>query len=113
MRPSIPARLRLQATLRYLAGATSFGVLEDIFRIPKSTLSRMIPEVCDAIWEELHEECIILPQTEEDWRAKSQEFLDTWQYPFALGALDGKHVEVQAFNKSGKNSTKHNVHRKY
>ena len=61
----------------------------------------MIPEVCDAIWDELHEECIVLPQNEEDWKKKSQQFLDSWQYPYALGAIDGKHVEVQAFKKSG------------
>jgi hypothetical protein len=103
MRPAIPSRLRLQATLRFLSGSASFSLLEDIFRIPKCTLSSIIPEVCQAIWEEFHRECIILPQTEEQWEEKSQEFLSKWQYPFALAAIDGKHVEVQAFQKSGEN----------
>ena len=76
-------------------------MLEDIFRIPQCTLSGIIPSVCDALWEELSTECIVLPQTPQDWLQKSQEFLDNWQYPFGLAALDGKHVEVQAFGKSG------------
>jgi len=101
MRPAIPARLRLQVTLRYLAGTTSFSSLEDVFRIPKSTLSRLIPEVCQAIWDVLHEECIVVPKNEEEWKFASEEWLQKWQYPFCLGALDGKHINVQAFKNSG------------
>ena len=106
MRNAIPAKLRLQVTLRYLSGPASFSVLEDIFRIPKPTLSNIIPQVCEAIWDELNEECIILPQSKEAWLDKAQQFGDKWQYPFALAALDGKHVEVQAFGKSGKKAWK-------
>ena len=101
MRPSIPSSLRLQVTLRFLSGATSFSVLEDLFRIPKSTLSEMIPSVCKAIWDELHEESIVLPQTEAEWKKKSDEFLELWQYPFGIAAIDGKHISVQAFENSG------------
>ena len=43
----------------------------------------------------------MLPQTKEDWKQKAEEFCDQWQYPFALGALDGKHIQVQSFNNSG------------
>jgi len=67
LRNAIPARLRLQLTLRYLSGPASFSVLEDIFRIPKPTLSKIIPDVCQAIWDELGEESIILPQSQESW----------------------------------------------
>ena len=101
MRSAVPARLRLQATLRSLSGPASFSVLEDIFRIPKPTLSKIIPSVCQALWDELNEECIVLPQSQEEWQRKSEEFKTIWQYPFALAALDGKHVEVQAFKNSG------------
>ena len=101
MRQAIPARLRLQVTLRYLSGPASFPILEDIFRIPRPTLSKIIPEVCAAIWEEFSQDCIKLPQTNEGWREKALEFAEKWQYPFAVGAIDGKHVEVQAFKQTG------------
>ena len=102
MRDAISPRVRLQVTLRFLSGPASFPVLEDIFRIPKPTLSKMIPEVCDALWQELNQECIVLPQDRTEWLTKAREFEEKWQYPFALAALDGKHVEVQAFQDSGK-----------
>ena len=105
MRNAISPRLRLQITLRYLSGPASFSVLEDIFRVPKSTLSKIIPEVCEALWQELNEECIALPQDQASWLAKAKEFTEKWQYPFALAAVDGKHVEVQAFQNSGINPT--------
>ena len=62
MRPAIPARIRLQVTLRYLASGANYSILEDVFRIPRSTLSMMIPETCEAIWAELSKECIVTPQ---------------------------------------------------
>lgn len=102
MRKAIPTHIRLQVTLRFLSSGASFSVLEDIFRIPKSTLSELIPTVCEAIWDELSAECIILPKDEESWKEKAQDFLNVWQYPFGLAAVDGKHIAVQAFKKSGK-----------
>ena len=74
-----------------------------------ATVKSFIPlavEVCNAIWDELREECIQLPQTPNQWIQKSEEFLSRWQYPFGLAAIDGKHVEVQAFQKSGKIKSK-------
>jgi len=109
MRSAISPRLRLQITLRYLSGPASFTILEDIFRVPKSTLSKLIPEVCDALWQELNRECIVIPQDQAGWLIKAQEFQEKWQYPFALAALDGKHVEVQAFQNSGKSLIRCNV----
>ena len=85
LREPISASLRLQVTLRYLGSGASFSLLEDIFRIPKNTLSGIIPDVCKHIWQELNKECIVLPQSVEEWSHKSQQFLDKWQYPFALG----------------------------
>ena len=62
MRQAIPASIRLQVMLRFLASGANYTVLEDIFRIPRSTLSTLIPEVCEAIWAELNQECIVTPQ---------------------------------------------------
>ena len=87
MREPISAKLRLQVTLRYLSSGASFSLLEDIFRIPKNTLSKIIPDVCENIWQELNKECINLPQTADEWKQRSQEFFDMWQHPFALGNI--------------------------
>jgi hypothetical protein len=46
MRKAIPAIIRLQVCLRYLTSGCNYSVLEDIFRIPRSTLSSLIPGSC-------------------------------------------------------------------
>lgn len=53
MRKCIPASDRLVLTLRYLATGDSFQSLQYIFRIPETTISRIIPEVLDAIYNVL------------------------------------------------------------
>lgn len=42
-----------------------------------------------------------MPSTEEEWLAVSQEFEDKWNFPHVLGAMDGKHVVLQAPFNSG------------
>lgn len=56
MRQSIPAGERLALALRYLATGDSYMSLQYLFRIPQSTISGIIPEVCDAIYSVLKDE---------------------------------------------------------
>lgn len=48
-RETIPASLRLAVTLRFLASGDSFTSLMYTFRISKQAISKMVPEVCEAI----------------------------------------------------------------
>lgn len=56
MRKSIPAAERLILTLRFLATGDNYHSLQFIFRIPPTTISRIIPEVLDAIYKVLVDE---------------------------------------------------------
>lgn len=49
MRDAIPARVKLEITLRYLAVGDSLHTLEALHRVGRSTISQFIPEVCAAI----------------------------------------------------------------
>lgn len=49
MREATPAKTKLEITLRYLATGDSFKSLEFLFKVPKSTISKFIEEVLDAI----------------------------------------------------------------
>lgn len=49
MRNAIPARTKLEITLRFLATGDSFASLEALYRVGKSTISQFVPVVCGEI----------------------------------------------------------------
>lgn len=53
MRMALPAKLKLEITLRYLATGDSFKSLQYLFRVPACTISQFLPVVLDAITEAL------------------------------------------------------------
>ena len=79
----------------------SYNCLENELRIRSNTLSYIIPDVCKAIVEVLTPMYVKVPNTEVEWRKISLGFLQRWQYPRALGALDGKHFRIICPWKSG------------
>lgn len=42
-----------------------------------------------------------MPTTNDEWLVVAQGFENTWQFPHCLGAMDGKHVKLQAPINSG------------
>lgn len=56
MRTAIPPSERLAVTLRFLATGDSYKSLSVLFRIASNTLTKIIPEVCDAIYQVLKDE---------------------------------------------------------
>ncbi|XP_029660713.1 putative nuclease HARBI1 [Formica exsecta] len=70
------------------------------YRIAQCTLSRIIPETCKAIWLSLKEKVMIDP-TDENWSTIAEDVETTCQFPHCIGAIDGKHVEIQAPPRSG------------
>ena len=86
---------RLALTLRFLATGEAFGSLSFQFRISLSAVSYIIKGCCKAIIERMATEFIKVPSSKEEWLEISQQFEERWNFPHALGAIDGKHVRIK------------------
>ncbi|KAJ8952034.1 hypothetical protein NQ318_023475, partial [Aromia moschata] len=51
MRSAIPARIKMEITLSYLATGNCFRTLQRLFRVSRVAISKFVPEMCDAIYE--------------------------------------------------------------
>ena len=100
-RKALPPGLKLAITLRFLASGDSYHSLMYGFRVAHNTISLVIREVCQAIVEELGEEVVKTPTTPEDWKVVAEQFRTRWQFPHALGAIDGKHIAIKCPKNSG------------
>ena len=70
------------------------------FMVGKSTAQGIIKETCEVLWKNLAPVYLKTP-TKESFKQIAQVFEEVWNFPFCLGAIDGKHISIQAPNKSG------------
>ena len=87
--------------MRYLASGESQQSLSYSFRIGRSTASGIISEVCEAIWNRLSKNYVTVPSTKTEWEAISEDFMNIWDLPLCIGAIDGKHIRMVAPASSG------------
>ena len=67
------------------------------YRMSPTVVGRIIVETCRVIWTTLIAKGFIKqPSTEEEWKKIANEFNSRWNFPTAVGAIDGKHVMMQA-----------------
>ena len=85
---------------RYLATGNSFKSLHFSTRMGTTTISFIVKETCQAIWDVLAPEFLPHP-TEDGWKAIAEKFMRKTQFPNCLGAVDGKHVHIKAPPRSG------------
>ncbi|XP_071652483.1 uncharacterized protein [Temnothorax longispinosus] len=91
---------RLALTLRFLDTGDQVLSIALAYRIGESTARKVIKETCAAIIRVLAP--LYLPSpTEEDWIKVCEGFWTTWNLPNCCGAVDGKHVQIQAPPNSG------------
>lgn len=70
------------------------------FLVEKATVSVVIRETCKAIWDVLSPIYLKRPN-DKQWLKIAEEFSCRWNFPNCCGAIDGKHIIMQAPNKSG------------
>lgn len=92
---AIPPGLKVAITLRHFATGDSYHSLMYAFRVAHNTISYIVKEVCEAIVAEYSEEVLNVPTSPDEWRSAAELFRTRWQFPHAVGALDGKHVAIR------------------
>ncbi|XP_028410737.1 protein ALP1-like [Dendronephthya gigantea] len=100
-RDSIGADERLALTLRYLASGDSPRSLSFSYRVSLTSVHRIISETCMAIWMVLQMKYVKAPSSPNDWIRIADEFERLWNFPNCCGAIDGKHIRIQAPPGSG------------
>uniref|UniRef100_A0A3P9LF24 DDE Tnp4 domain-containing protein n=1 Tax=Oryzias latipes TaxID=8090 RepID=A0A3P9LF24_ORYLA len=99
-RKPIDPEQRLAVCLRFLSTGDSYRTIASSFRLGVSTVASIVSETCDALWDCLRDEHLPVP-TEEMWRSTARRFHERWNFPNCLGAMDGKHICIQAPANSG------------
>ena len=102
MRESISTSERLAVALRYCVTGNVQRKIAANYGISRSTTCKIIIETRDAIWTVLMRggflTCL---STEEEWKEISQSFENKWNFPHAIGALDGKHIVMLVPHNTG------------
>ncbi|GBM13583.1 hypothetical protein AVEN_123995-1 [Araneus ventricosus] len=93
-RSAIPVAERLAITLRFSATGDSFSSLDYLTGVSKQSISSIVMNVCRALIQVL-KSCIKLPSTPQEWTAVAADFERRWQFSHCIGAMDGKHVEIE------------------
>ncbi|XP_040358651.1 uncharacterized protein LOC121047476 [Ixodes scapularis] len=92
-RPISPGE-RLAVTLRFLATGGSMQDLAMSYRMHASTVSGILRETLPAIWDCLSPAVLEKPTTLK-WERIRQEFCAKWNFPNAIGSIDGKHFSIK------------------
>ena len=72
------------------------------YRISPTTVDRILKETCNVLWKVLSLKGYIeAPTSVEKWKTISRRFELLWNFPNCLGAIDGKHIVMQAPARGG------------
>ena len=94
MRKAITEEERLVVTLRFLAMGDSQQSLSFSSRMGKTTVSNIVTEASNAIYQVPKEKYLSAPHTKEEWLKISQEFEENLNMPHTIGCIDGKHIRI-------------------
>ena len=101
MRDPVSPGVKLAVTPRHLATGDSYTTLQYAFRVASPTIEKFVPEVCDPITRAYRDQVMQCPTLPEDWLLVESVFRRRWNFPHALGALDGRHIPIRCPQEGG------------
>lgn len=94
IREPISSRTRLEICIRYLASGDSMKSVGYAFRVAPNTVSKIVHETCNEIWNTLKDIVMPVPSTQK-WENIAQDFEKLWNFPHCIGAIDGRHMVIE------------------
>lgn len=70
-------------------------------RVGATTAGTIVAETCTAIWVVMSPMFLMTDPSPEMWKEISMRFEELWDFPHCCGAIDGKHVRIEAPWNSG------------
>ena len=93
---------RLSVTLRYLTTGDAHITIAMAYRMSPTTVGRIIKEICSVLWSVIGEKGYLqVPNSVSKWKKIAADFQERWNFNYCIGAIDGKHVVMQAPPNSG------------
>ena len=88
---------RLAICLYRLARGDYYFTISEMVSRGLSTVSSIVPEVCEAIVEEMWDSSVSchIPTTEDDLKGKILDTEELWQFPCCWAAIDGCHIPIK------------------
>lgn len=80
---------------RFLASGDSMTSMSYQYLIGLTTVSNIIEETCNAIWNTLQQQVLPSSLTKEDWLNIGHDFEELWNFKHCVGAIDVKHILIQ------------------
>lgn len=85
---------------RYLATGDTFKTIGNSYRLGYTTVKEIVIFTCEVLCQKLLP--LVMPTPNKAiWEESEKQFSAFWNFPNCIGALDGKHVIIQAPKKSG------------
>ncbi|KAJ8940974.1 hypothetical protein NQ314_010526 [Rhamnusium bicolor] len=101
--PCVSFKAFVHASRVYLASGCSYKDLHYTYRVGVSTIRNIIREVTQSIWNNLCTEFMALPDTSDKWEKIADGFWRITNFPYCLGAVDGKHIREKKPDNSASN----------
>ena len=87
--------LQILVALRFYASGSFLQIIGDTLGLPKSSVSRIITDVSQALARK-ESEFILWPSRPEEIQEVKRGFFDKGGFPGVIGCVDGTHVRIQA-----------------
>lgn len=96
---ALSAEQQIRLAVRYLATGSNFSVVGDAHGVHKSTVSRALHRVVEAVNSTIYPEVVDWPRDQAQILRIAQDFYDKCGMPSVFGCIDGSHFEIIAPSK--------------